>query len=618
MPALVSSIDVRPTNVTGWRHASILITLLLCLPCSIHAQGVIDNSRRIDWSQAGVRGGIPNRTTICSTLSAGATASQINAAIASCTGGVVLLNAGTYNLAAGITFGSRSHVTLRGAGPHQTFLRFTGSDACGGLRANICVHGSSSVWSGNVPTASIRNWTAGYAKGATQLTLESTTGLAAGMVIVLDQLEDTADTGGVVISDAPGFTIEGGSPGRADRPQQQFVEITAVSGNQITISPGLYMPNWRASRQPQAWWWGTIQATAVMDGIEDLTIDNTGSTETSGIGFSNAYNGWVKNVRSINANRNHVWMNQAARIEVRSSYFFGTKNAASQSYGVEFFTSSDGLVVNNIFQHVTAPIMMGSSAGAVVAYNFLTDMYYSIPTWMMAGLQGSHDAGTGMNLFEGNVANSFLMDLYHGTGSLPTLFRNRLTGTEPGKSQGNTSVVNIWAFNRLANVVANVLGTPGYHTVYEDSRAATTGNPERAIYLLGYSGVLEQSNSGIPYDFGVMSSLMRWGNYDYATLQTRWSPGEIPAGLPIPSTQGLPASLFLTSQPDWWGETAWPAIGPDVTGGADNSGHAHRIPAQRCYEASGRNPDGTLIFDPGQCYPQQRPPSAPTNVRIVR
>jgi hypothetical protein len=598
--------------------ALISSAVLLSLPCVVSAQVIIDNNRRIDWSQAGVRGGIPSRTTICSTLNPGATASQINAAIAACTGGVVFLNAGTYNLAAGITFGNKSHVTLRGAGPHRTFLRFTGSDSCGGLSANICVHGSSTVWSGNVPAANIRTWTAGYAKGSTQLTLSSTTGLSAGMVIVLDQLQDTADTGGIVISDAPGFTIEGGAPGRASRPQQQFVEVTAVSGNQITISPGLYMPNWRASQQPQAWWWGTIATTAVMDGIEDLSIDHAASTETTGIGFSNAYNGWVKNVRSLNANRNHVWMNQAARIEVRNSYFFGTKNAASQSYGVEFFTTSDALVVNNIFQHVTAPIMMGNSAGAVVAYNFLTDMYYSVQTWMMAGLQGSHDAGTGMNLFEGNTANQFLMDLYHGTGSLPTLFRNRLTGTEPGKSQGNTTVVNIWAFNRQANVVGNVLGTAGYHTVYEDSSAGTRGNPERSIFLLGYSGVLEQSNSGIPYDTGVRNSLLRWGNYDYATGQTRWNATEIPAGNAVPATQTLPASLFLTAKPAWWGARSWPAIGPDVTGGQDPAGHAHRIPAEACYQSTPKNADGTLAFDPAQCYPATPRPAPPTTVRIIK
>lgn len=604
------------------RKGLLLFLLFVWLGSSASAQAQIDASRSIDWSQAGVSGGIPNRTAVCTTLNPGATTTDINNAIAACiNGGVVHLNAGTYNLSGGITFGSRSNVTLRGAGPQQTILRFTASTGCGGLQANICVHGSSTVWSGNVPAGNIRNWTAGYAKGTTQITLSSTTGLAVGMVIILDQLEDTSDTGGVVISDASGFTIEGGAPGRASRPQQQFVEVTAISGNQVTIWPGLHMPNWRASQQPQAWWWGTLSATAVRNGIESLTVDHTSSTETTGIGFSNAYNCWVKDVKSLKARRNHVWLNQAARIEVRNSYFYGTKNAASQSYGVEFYTTSNDLVVNNIFQHVTAPIMMGSSAGSVVAYNFLIDMYYSIPTWMMAGLQGSHDAGTGMNLFEGNFANAFLMDLYHGTGSLATLFRNRLAGTEPGKTQGNSTAVSIWAFNRYVNIVGNVLGTSGYHTVYETSRAAgaSSGNPDRSIYVLGFSGIGEAFNAGIPYDSRVMSTMLRWGNYDYATRQTRWNAAEIPAGNPVPSTQTLPASLFLSSRPGWWGSMPWPAIGPDVTGGLDPAGLAHNIPAQVCYNTTPRNADGTLAFNPVTCYGITMPvPSAPLNVRILR
>src|SRR5882672_6757105 len=78
--------------------------------------GILSPSRAINWSSAGVTGGIPNRTTICSTLNPGATAAQINSAIAACPSGqVVLLNAGTYTLSSSIKF-SKSNVTLRGAG----------------------------------------------------------------------------------------------------------------------------------------------------------------------------------------------------------------------------------------------------------------------------------------------------------------------------------------------------------------------------------------------------------------------------------------------------------------------------------------------------------------------
>jgi hypothetical protein len=572
-----------------------------------HAQAVstttevLDPGRRIDWSQAGVPGGIPHRASgTCATLGPAATAADINNAIAACNNGVVYLDAGTYNVSGGITFRGISNVTLRGAGPARTILKFSGTDTCGGLYANVCIRGLSGVWSGNVPAGDIRNWTAGYSKDTTQITLDSTAGLTVGSVIVLDQLNDTVDGGSVVVSDAKGqFSLEGGAPGRANRAQQQFVEVTAVEGNLVTISPGLYMPNWRESQQPQAWWWGD---TAVLNGVEDLTLDHSEGSETSGVGFQNAYKCWVRNVRSLSAKRNHVWLNQAARIEVRDSYFHGTKTAATQSYGVEAFTTSDDLVVNNIFEKVTTPIMVGPSHGSVFAYNYMIDMPYSVSTWMMGGIVGGHDAGTGMNLFEGNVGNQFSMDLYHGTGSVATVYRNRLTGTEPGKTQwGNTTAVNIWAFNRAINVVGNVLGTPGYHRIYENSLSPVgkRGWPELSIYVLGYSGSGEHQPLG--NDPLVLSTMLRWGNYDYATTQTSWNPDEIPAGHPVP-TQVLPASLFLSERPSWWGATAWPPIGPDVTGGQDPAGHAHKLPAQLCYENSPKEPDGRLAFDARDCY----------------
>src|SRR5437016_1964313 len=120
------------------RKPSLLFPVfLLCLCGYLHAQpwsGIIAPSRAINWSNAGVTGGIQNRSTICATLSPGATATQINSAIAACPRGqVVFLNAGTYSLSGGIMFNAKNNVTLRGAGPAQTFLLFSGQNACGGL-----------------------------------------------------------------------------------------------------------------------------------------------------------------------------------------------------------------------------------------------------------------------------------------------------------------------------------------------------------------------------------------------------------------------------------------------------------------------------------------------------
>jgi len=607
----------RRRRMTSMRRMWVVVLLIALIPAqerlstysdaqtSPSSIEIIGADRGIDWIQAGIPGGIPNRANgTCATLNPGATVTDINNAIAACSNGVVYLNAGTYTLSDGITFVGTSNVTLRGAGPDQTTLVFSGRDGCGGLGADICVMGPTGYWVGSPQVqpggSNSANWTAGYAKGTTQITLDSTAGLTVGTILILDQLNDTADTGGLVVSDAIGtFSLEGGAPSRGNRVQQQHVQVTAINGSQVIISPGLYMPNWRASQSPQAWWAGT---NAVMDGIENMTLDHTNTTGYSGINFFNAYMCWVKNVKSLNANRNHVWFYQSARIEVRDSYFYGTLNEVSQSYGVESFMTSDDLVVNNVFQHVTAPIMMGPNAGSVFAYNYMTDMAYNNTNWMMAGLFGSHGAGTGMNLFEGNVGNQFLMDIYHGTGNLATLFRNQLTGTEPNKTQWNTVAINIWAYDRFINIVGNVLGTSGYHSVYEDSQtpSGTPGFPDRSIYVLGYSASGEQLP--LPYDPLVVSTFLRWGNYDYATNRTHWDPAEIPAGNAVPADQTLPSSLYLSSKPKWWGTMPWPAIGPDVTGGQDAAGYAYKIPAQVCYDNSPKNPDGTLTFNADNCY----------------
>jgi hypothetical protein len=91
--------------------------------------GILDPSRAIDWSQAGVVGGIPSRTTLCTTTActtlntpANVTAANINAAIASAPANtVVLLPAGTFNVSSGIDFAHKSNITLRGQGPNSHF-----------------------------------------------------------------------------------------------------------------------------------------------------------------------------------------------------------------------------------------------------------------------------------------------------------------------------------------------------------------------------------------------------------------------------------------------------------------------------------------------------------------
>ena len=216
------------------RAQPLLLSLVVLLCCTSFCQaqnwsGVVASSRAIDWSNVGIPGGIPNRTTICATLNPGASTGQINSAIASCPSGqVVKLNAGTYNVS-GIDFANHSNVTLRGAGPDQTFLVFSGNASCGGVQADVCIMGDSAYpGSGREHSA---NWTAGYAKGATQLTFSSTSGMSVGSILVLDQQDDSntdtgtiwvCQTGGVCADEAPsGSGRAARTMGQGDRHQRE-------------------------------------------------------------------------------------------------------------------------------------------------------------------------------------------------------------------------------------------------------------------------------------------------------------------------------------------------------------------------------------------------------------
>ena len=621
-----------------------LISILLCFTPLCHGQawsGILDPSRAADWTNAGIPGGIPTRSTICTTLSAGASSSQINAAIAACPSGqVVFLNAGTYSISGGINFNGHSNVTLRGAGPTQTVLQFSSGDGCGGQGGDVCMSPASPVWVGSasiVPGGNqAANWTAGYARGTTTITLSSTpSGLAAGSMLILDQANDTSDNGGFFVCDVAGICHQssetGSSDGRTvngvDRNQTQIVTVEGVSGNQVTISPGLYMNNWRSSQSPGAWVPGQLNQA----GLENLTVDNSssGNSINSGIYLYSCYECWVKNVRSIKGNRNHIWVYQSAKDVIRDSYFYGTQNAAQESYGVETFISSDILVENNIFQQIASPIMSGSGEGNVVAYNFSIDDYYNVSAGWMQNTYANHDAGNYLNLFEGNEFNAIDCDNIHGTGGLTTDFRNQLTGSQSGKSS-NTHAMNLYSFCRGYNIIGNVLGTHGVHTTYEVGPGiGSSGNCDSAIYDEGFQGV---ECAGLPSDPLVHTTLLRWGNWDAANNSTQWNSSEIPTsgvlyinGNPVPSSQTLPSSFYLSSRPSWWGSMPWPAIGPDVTGGSDYSTHVYANPAQVCYTGSMQgSSDGSgnvLSFDASTCYSSSvsstPAPAPPSNLTVT-
>lgn len=573
--------------------------------------GIVSDDRAYDWENParGALGGvIPARTTICSTLSAGSTLAQINTAINNCPAEqTVLLEAGTYNINGMLSWGSsNNNVTLRGAGADLTILDFSGAGTCSGEGASVCV---SAGWLNQDSPQNSTTWTAGYSVGATTITVGNATNMSVGQIIILDQLDDSVDGGGIyVCAEAVACSDEGGnSPGRPGRGQMHVARVVSKSGNDVTIHPPLTMPNWRSGQTPGVWWAASFP---VMEGIgiEDLTIDATDAANRAGIVFMTVHDSWAKGVRVLNADRAHVWLYRALQMTVRDSYFYGGQGDHSESYGVEGFGTGWNLIENNIFNHVTGPIKHnGSETGSVVAYNFSIDDNYtaegSAPQWMIPTI-AMHEVGISYLLHEGNDGLGYLHDDIHGTTHFITAFRNFFYGdtwNSPAKSD-NTAVINLAAFARFYNIVGNVLGRTGYYNTYQ----TLISFGDTSIYNLGWP-------NDVTTDARVSQTMLRWGNYDTVNNAVRFQSSEVPtadAFYPnaVPASQTLPPSFYLASGPPsfWatpWGTPSWPPIGPDVSSGNVSGwgGHANKIPARLCYENTTKVSD-VLQFNADDCY----------------
>ena len=621
----------------GWLVALLIVAAPVAARGQLYS-GILSPSRAADWRTAGVAGGIPSRTTICATLSPGATATQINSAISACPNGqVVMLNAGTYTLSSGIVF-AKSGVTLRGAGADQTKLIINGTtNGCSvfydsAIRMCAGTGNIGSTAGGGPGPDHSANWTAGYAQGTTVITLSNTTSLAAGSTLFLDQLNDASDgwpaSGDIYMcEDAAPCSGEGGNGfGRQGRAQTELHRVVSISGTNVTVDPPIYAANWRAGQSPGAWW-GNAGVVLQNSGIENLSVDFTGGGSV-GIEMVNNTNTWVKGVRLLQTGGPgsfvfHIIVLNGFRVTVKDNYFYGPTVPGNTQYTYTPHVSGSLLFENNILHHNIIPAAPNDpEMGSVYAYNYIDDAYYSTP-----GFQ-QHNAGDAYNLFEGNNIGNFYSDDIHGTHHFLTYFRNHVDGLTHNQQGGSAnSAFAFWAHSRFFNVVGNVIGGPNlstYQTLSADSGSS--------IFLLGYKGNCSNCG-GMANDPNVQRTLLRWGNYDSITGTTRFVSTEVPSAIanfanPLPASQVLPASFYLSAKPSWFGSVAWPPIGPDVLGGTISGfgGHANKIPARLCFEGSSNDSAYSSssprirTFNAAACYGTGTggsAPTAPTNLRIV-
>lgn len=319
--------------------------------------------------------------------------------------------------------------------------------------------------------------------------------LKVGYSIILDQIDESNTPGDAANNDIfvcgvnqnvctqNGDTGDGHRTGPTTtnwRGQQQNVTVTqcdgvstvghaCTSGANITISPGLYMPNWCpegvpcATTQPGAWWPTT---PAIGDGVENLSMDNSFETNQYATAITpyNCQGCWVKGIRSIQAGRSHIAPNFSPHIQIQDSYFWRTFSQTSVSYGLDINNSGDCLLVNNIFEAVTFSIPFnGNGSGCVVAYNFSVNQWYTTgcPSCSMLESIGLHSEGDDTILIEGNQVNEFNGDDTHGTHNMVTIFRNAFAGYQQNGGSLPTNGLNAYltrSFNRFFNVIGNVFG----------------------------------------------------------------------------------------------------------------------------------------------------------------
>ena len=537
------------------RVAAAALGLALFLPL-LQAE-ILDPARRVTW-EAGVPGGIPERTTLFATVTdapynasntgTANTSTAIQNAINACPSNqVVFLPAGIYRLDSALKM--KTGVSLRGAGPRRTILRYNGADAQAILFAS-----GGYAWdfasSLKVPI------TAGLAKGSTNLTVAANDWVP-GDVLLVDELEDND----MFENDGNSGTCTWCGRENGERCHSQIVEVLERTPTNVLFRPPLYS-DFKSSQSPQA---VRIAGMLRLAGIESLGITNVNGSARDTIVMEAAYKCWVKDCDVAVSHRRHCWMYHSIWCEFRdSSWHQGSGPDWSspaydpdRGYGIYLGQASTSCrVENNDFWKLHFAIAFeGGCSGNVISYNFVTNVMYHEGETPQPAL-GNHGSHPMMNLWEGNILRSkILMDAYWGSSSHTTIFRNRISNMFMNNGQEALQYVfifDIWRLNRYHNIVGNVLGTVGMENAVDAPNGYPYGG--KYIYRIGFTDANDSAYAG--NDPTVTGTLLRHGNWDSVTRGVLWDPS-------IGDTN-LPPSLTYSSKPDWWGNLPWPAIGPDA------------------------------------------------------
>jgi hypothetical protein len=555
---------------------NLLLALALILSANQLSAEIIPLDRRIAWSP-GVRGGIPNRSNIINVRNApyNATGNGTtddwtaiqNAIDAASAGQVVYLPQGTYRIGAGLSINKA--ISLRGDGPDKTTINYTGSSGIDILE----------TVSGGNPGSAVAI-TGGNSKDSLTIRILSASSISVNDYILITQ------------NNVSGLVYTQGSHKEcnwcgSDNPSQAMTQINRVlakSGNTLTLERPLYFDY---TNSP------VIKRLKMVEnvGFEDFLLRRSNPSARNGYNLylRNCANCWVKNVKSDMAGHRHVQLESSYACTVRDSWFSdGYDHSSDYSYGVFLFGwNSDNLIENNIVYRCRHSLILeGGGSGNVFGYNYVVGSLTTPDNDWLAEDMDTHGAHPFMNLFEGNVVGKLTYDNTWGSGSHNTTFRCWIRNYSSNAKTPTLArwAVDVEAHNYYNNIVGSLIGRPGDVGVrYAKENISGT---ILASYRLGF----QSAGSNTVSDPNVQARTLIHGNYDSIGGGVVWDSSN--------SDHNLPASLYLSAKPIWFGSLAWPAFGPDL------SPMVGTIPAKVRYES------GTVGPQPAQLMP-------PSNLSVV-
>jgi hypothetical protein len=569
----------RFCTILDWRGLTLatFAALAVAVDLSSSQAEIIPVDRRISWS-VGIPGGIPVRTNIFASVKAAPYSARgdgitddtaaIQSAVNACPAGQVLLfPAGKYNVSSTITI--TKGIVLRGEGMDATIIRVSGSPS-----QFFYVHNAGNDW--NFGTSTAFALTAGLQKGSTNITVASnpTAEWSVGDIILIDQVNDLVD---VTPEGYNGATCSYCSRGSGTRNQGQFVEVLSVSSTGFTFDPPLFM-NYSLTQTPQA-----IECKAMVKnvGFESLQITNVNPSlvgVSQLIGLTGASYWWMKDCMLAKADMYLFKAHNTYRGEVRGCVFRNAYNPGTSGYGPDHgygmlysYVNTSCLFEDNVLHDLHVAIAtQGPSSGHVIAYNFVTntwdvDLSVTQPDIIF------HSAHAHMVLIEGNSVLKINADNMNGSSGYNTIFRNRVRNKQ-GTENYLINAIELMAHQHYYNIVGNILGTRGFERYYETEGVDRSEYLTPSIYRFGYWAANDEAAAG--NDARVKGTILRHGNWD--TITTANSGVVWDAAI---ADHSIPASLYLSGKPSWWGSLAWPPFGPDLT---PKEGP---IPAQLRYDA---------------------------------